>query len=57
MPNTQYTITAVYKSAGDIVTSTVVKPSGADGTLGLEWSVGMQTALGTYGIMIAGGGD
>lgn len=56
-PDTQYTITAVYRNSDKMVTSTAVKRSGGDGAVELEWNVDRQTAPGTYGIMITGGGE
>lgn len=55
--DTQYTITAVYKKSEGFVTSTAVKRAGYDGVVDLTWKVGQDTVPGTYGIMIAGGGE
>lgn len=56
-PDTQYTITGAYNRSGKMTTSTVVRRSGNDGIVGLEWTVSAQTEPGTYGIMISGGGE
>ena len=56
-PDTQYTITAVYRKSGNMVTSTAVKRSGDNGIVELEWNVSSQTEPGTYGVMVSGGGE
>jgi hypothetical protein len=56
-PDTQYTITGVYRNSGNMVTSTAVRQSGNNGIVEFEWNVGRQTEPGTYGIMISGGGE
>lgn len=56
-PDTEYTITGVYRYSGDMVTSTAVRRSGDNGIVELEWNVSARTEPGTYGIMISGGGE
>jgi len=55
--DTQYTITGVYRNSNDVMTSTVVRQSDADGFVDLSWNVAEDTVPGTYGIMITGGGE
>ncbi|NLK87304.1 MAG: hypothetical protein GX279_07430 [Clostridiaceae bacterium] len=56
-PDTEYTITGVYRISDNMLTSTVVKRSGNNGIVELEWNVSRQTAPGTYAIMVSGGGE
>ncbi len=55
--DTRYTITAVYKNSDDVVTTTVVRQSGTDGIIDVDWNVGTDTVPGTYSVMISGGGE
>lgn len=52
----RYTVTAVYRHSGRLLTTTVGRSAGPDGVASWSWDVGAGTEPGTYRLLIRGDG-
>lgn len=56
-PNTEYSITVYYKSGASTAKGLETKTSNSEGYVSWTWKVGGRTSLGTFRIVVSGGGD
>lgn len=56
-PNTQYSIEVHYKSGVSTAAGLESKVSDGDGMVSWSWKIGGRTSLGTFRIVVSGGGE